>query len=92
MSIQFDKPMSKETEQRLKQMFGASIAVIDDRNVLLENLTREIKQKEMSAIAKEEKQPITLNIHHEIGDIVEMSDGTKYEVTEKGWKKVQPRG
>jgi len=86
MSIQFEKPMNEETVEAIKKAFGKKIAVMDRKNVLLENLSM-ISQKKMSAIAKKAKQPITLNLHDN-DDIVEMSDGTKYQVTNEGWRKV----
>ena len=86
MSIQFEKPMNEETVEAIKNTFGDKIAVMDDKNVLLERLS-EVHQKTMSAIAKKAKQPAGLNMHSE-GDIVEMSDGTKYKVTSQGWEKI----
>jgi len=86
MSIQFENPMNEETAERIKKTFGDKIAVIDERNVLLERLS-EINQKEMKAIANTAGQPVTVNIHDQ-GDIIEMSDGTKYCVTTKGRMKV----
>ena len=86
MSIQFEKPMNEETVEAIKKAFGEKIAVIDGKNVLLEKLTA-VYQGKMSAIAKKAKQPATLNIHAE-GDIVEMSDGTKYQASPRGWKKI----
>ena len=86
MSMQFEKPMDEETAKRIKEMFGDNITVMDKKNVLLERLS-EIHQKEMKAIANKAEQPVTVNIHDK-GDIVTMSDGTKYQVTQKGWRKV----
>ncbi len=85
MSMQFEKPMNEETVEAIKKAFGEKIAVMDRKNVLLENLSM-ISQEKMSAIAKKTKQPVALNLHDN-GDIVEMSDGTKYRVTENGWRK-----
>ena len=85
MSIQFKRPMDKETTEALEKFLGENIAVMDDKNVLVENLS-EAHQKEMSNIVKTTRQPAAINIHDE-DDIVEMSDGTKYQVTKKGWKK-----
>jgi len=86
MGMQFEKPMDEETAKRIKEMFGDKIAVMDDKNVLLERLS-EINQKEMKAIANKAEQPVTVNIYDK-DDIVTMSDGTKYQVTQKGWRKV----
>ena len=86
MSMQFDQPMDKKTSKRIKEMFGDNIVVMDAQNVLLENLS-EIHQKQMKVVADTSKQPITMNIHDE-DDIVEMTDGTKYQVTPKGWQKI----
>ena len=86
MSIQFDEPMNEETTERIKELFGDKIAVIDEKNVLLERLS-EIHQKDMKTIANKAGQPTTMTIHKQ-DDIVEMSDGTKYRVTRKGWRKV----
>ena len=86
MSMQFDEPMNEETAKRIKEMFGEKIAVMDDRNVLLEKLA-ELHQQEMKIVANTAEQPVTVNIHDE-GDIVTMSDGTRYRVTAQGWRKV----
>jgi len=86
MSMQFEKPMNEETVEAIKKAFGEKIVVMDRKNVLLENLSM-TPQKKMSAIAKKTKQLVALNLHDN-GDIVEMSDGTKYQVTDKGWRKI----
>ena len=84
MSIQFEKPMNNETADRIKEAFGNKIAVMDEKNVLLERL----EESEISKwIPDTANQPVTVNIHDQ-DDIVVMSDGTKYKVTQKGWRKV----
>ena len=86
MSIHFEKPMNQEALQAIQKLFGDQIAAIDNRNVLLDNFNQ-IHQKEMSSIARKAKQPLTLNLNG-IGDVVEMSDETKYQVTKNGWRKI----
>jgi hypothetical protein len=86
MSIQFDEPMNEESSEMIKKMFGDVVVVSDEQNVLLEKLT-DIHQKEMSLLAKTAKQPVTAKMHDD-GDIVEMIDGTKYQVTKRGWRKI----
>ena len=87
MSIQFDQPMNEETMQHIRKMFHGKIAVVDDRRVLLDDLKEAFNRRQMSDLARTAKQPVTLNLHGR-GDIVEMSDGTKYQVTDRGWKKI----
>ena len=86
MSMNFQDPINDEARELIKDTFLEKIAVQDERTVLLENVG-EIHQKQMKAIANAANQPAVLE-RHGIGDIKVMANGTKYEATVKGWRKV----
>ena len=85
MSMSFDNPMNEVTKKLIEAMYGEDIAAIDDKMGLIDNMTP-IHSKEMRYVAHTAKQPATVTIHDE-GDIVEMSDGTKYRVGPNGWRR-----
>ena len=69
-------------------MFGEASAK-DEVSILFDKIGT-IQQKEMSKIAKEEKQPVTVTLYNP-GEIKTMSDGTKYQVDEHGsWRRIWP--
>ena len=86
MSIQFDQPMNKETQNLIEKLFGDKVVAYDDQNIILERINQ-FNQSEFKALANEAGQPVTLELHDQ-DDIVEMKDGTRYRVTEHGWKKI----
>jgi len=86
MSMQFDGPMNEKSLAKMKDLFGDTMIVSDERKALFDNLTEE-KQEEFKLFPRKVDQPVTTKIHKE-GNIVEMSDGTKYQVTKQGWKKI----
>jgi hypothetical protein len=57
----------------------------DEKTFLFDGL--KIDQKKMKEIANKAGQPLTAEINGD-GDIKTMSDGTKYQCTNKGWVKV----
>lgn len=88
MSIQFDDPVNEETRQRIREAFGEAVAS-DEKTFLFDNM-REIHQKTMKEIANTAKQPATVGLHRQ-GEIVTLSDGSRYEVTPRGWRRIEPR-
>ena len=86
MSINFESPMDDTTKNLINKIFGDKVAAYDEKTVLLEGLNK-ANQSEFKALANVAKQPVTLELH-EHGDIKEMSDGTRYQVTSRGWEKI----
>ena len=88
MGMHFENPIDDETMDLIKKKFIGHIAVADQQNILLEKLNEKIiHQKDMSEIARKANQPATLKMYDQ-DDVVEMTDGTKYQVTKSGWKKL----
>lgn len=90
MSLSFERPMNPEAANLLRQMIeqGSLPQPIaqDDRQALFDDIPR-ISQKEMAKLANAAKQPVTVTLNS-LDEIKEMSDGTKYRVTNKGWIKI----
>lgn len=85
MSIQFDKPISDEQQDFVRKMFGDRVAAMDSKTVLLGKT--QFLQSEMKKLANETRQVVTLEVNGE-GDIKTLSDGSRYKVTERGWKRI----
>lgn len=82
MSMQFEKPVDNETIEKIKKVFGEPAA--HDRKTFLFDRMSEIRQSEMKEIADSAKQVTTVEVNG-AGDIKTMADGTRYQVTDKGW-------
>lgn len=83
MSMTFDEPIDEKTRKRMKELFGEPVAA-DDHTVLYDRLNV-LRQKEMSALAKQSGGPVTVALHDE-GEIKEVA-GVKYLVTPRGWRR-----
>ena len=86
MSLSFDNPMNDATSEMISKFFGPDVAASDRKNVLVNDMQK-INGAFMKEIANSASQPVTVTAN-EVGEIKKMSDGTKYEVTSSGWKKV----
>lgn len=88
MSVTLHKPISEETAKAMRKMLGCDEPVATD---LQQFLFDNIPPTSIGPDAVKSIEKITLceaKIQtHQVGDIVTMSDGTKYEVTSQGWKK-----
>ncbi len=88
-SINFQEPYSEESAKRLRELFGEP-AAFDALKLLYNHSEQPIVGKDLSAIARKEKQIVELQLHAP-GEVKEMSDGTKYQVDEKGnWRRIFP--
>ena len=85
MSMTFDRDLNPEAVSMIDEMFGDSVKVIDERNVLLDSF--EAGRREMTELANIAKQPVVIEIN-EPGEIKTMLDGTQYKVTPQGWVKI----
>jgi len=85
MSMQFDKPISKQHQKFIKELFGDGLVVMDERKALLHSKT--IDPHKMKMVANEVGQPVDVEIN-DLGEIKTLSDGSMYEVTSKGWEKI----
>ena len=85
MSINFNDPMNKEARSVMHRLFGTPVA--EDETTALFNTLDNISSGKMKQLANVAKQPATLEISGD-GDIKEMSDGTRYRCTPKGWVKL----
>ena len=86
MSMNFEKDLTENQQEMIKELLDEYIDVMDERKVLLN--TRQIQMRTMSEIARKTNQVVELELNDE-SDIKTMSDGTKYIVTGKGWKKIE---
>lgn len=85
MSINFKDDMNSEVLERMAEMFGEKLAIVDKRTALINE--HAILGEQISELARIAKQPAALELHGE-GEIKTMSDGTQYLVTPQGWKKI----
>lgn len=86
MSMSFDEPVNNAALKRIFELFGEPVSLGNRRKLLFNNMN-EVNQKDMKEIANLAGQPVMVGVHS-LGEIVEMSDGTRYQVTEKGWRKL----
>ena len=86
MSINFDNEANPATRELIEKLFGKPVA--DDRKHFLMDQMRVIDQKLMKQVANTAKQPARVELH-EIGEIKTLDDGTRYEVTARGWRKIE---
>ena len=88
MSINFDEPVSDEVTDELKRMLGDQVVAQDEKTTLLTQLEDfTLLQRRMKKIANMANQPVVVEIN-DLGDIKTMSDGTRYKVTQAGWRKL----
>ena len=89
-SINFQEPYSEETRKMLEEAFGKA-AGFDPRTMLFNHdQMQSIDTQVMKAVANQEKQPVDVSLHAP-GEIKTMSDGTKYQVDDKGsWRRIWP--
>ena len=90
MSINFNDPMNSEVMAKLQELFKNGTlpepVAMDERRALFNDDPR-LQQRTMIELANAAKQPVMFELNEE-DEIKEMSDGTKYRVTPKGWKKM----
>jgi len=85
MSMNFDRPVDDEIIEKIKNVFGEPAA--HDRKTFIFDRMAEIHQSEIKEIANSAKQVATVEVNGE-GDIKTMADGTRYQVTPQGWRKL----
>ena len=85
MSINFEEDMNDEARAALLDTFADQLKAMDERTALVDS--KQFTQQSMKKIAVAAKQVATLEMHG-VGDIKILSDGTKYEVTPRGWEKL----
>lgn len=85
MSINFNKPINEEASAFIQEMFGEPEA--EDGKSFLFNDLNHISGRHISQLTDKAGQPMTLKMH-KMGDIKKMADGTRYEVTPDGWRKI----
>lgn len=85
MSINFQNPPNPEAYARMLKAFGEPAAK-SDREFLFDRI-QTIEQREMRELTNVAKQPVTVELH-DVGEIKTMSDGSRYEVTAGGWRKL----
>lgn len=78
--------MNDETSEMIAEKFKGAVAALDDKTALINGLV-DIKQKDMKEIANTAKQPVSVEMHGD-GEIKTLSDGTRYQVTNQGWRKL----
>ena len=85
--MQFQEPMNDETAEKIEKMFGPGVPM-DARTALINDIDRRLDYQNMKEIANTAKQPVTISVVHE-GEIKTLSDGTQYQVTPRGWIKLE---
>lgn len=83
VSVNSKKPTSNAERSAIKEIIGKPVAG-DEKTQLFDKLPM-MQPKKMGNLARLVNQVITLELN-EIGDVKELSDGTKYEATKQGWK------
>jgi len=96
MSMNFDNPMNKETRDKITEMIEKGdlpVPVASDEKTLLFDEQLNLQAKKMADLANTAKQPLSVEVNgvdvEGNADIKELSDGTKYKVTPRGWQKVE---
>ena len=84
-NINFKDEVDEETKSLIAKMFHEGLNAQDENMTLIDNFHPE--QSQMKEIANAAQQVATVELNEE-GDIKEMSDGTKYRATKRGWIKV----
>ena len=85
MSMNFEKPLTDENQEFLREFIGEDIVALDEKTVLFR--TRNVNQQAVSHIADMVNQVATVEING-LGEIKTLSDGSQYQVTAHGWKKI----
>ena len=83
--MQFDEPMNDDTRKMIEEMFPG--APLDERTALI-NFNNGIDGRQMKAISNTARQPVKVSLVGE-GEVKTLSDGTQYQVTNKGWIKLE---
>lgn len=86
MSISFDRPINTQQQAILNSLMEATSVAHDNKDFLYDGMSS-INERRMAKLAKEVNQPVIVNLHA-VGNRKTLSDGTTYEVTERGWVKV----
>ena len=84
MSINFKDEVGEDVLEEMKRFFGEQTPM--DRNTALID-AKLIDSREMKKLANLANQPVSVELHG-AGEIKTLSDGTKYQVTPQGWKKL----
>jgi len=85
MSINFNEPIGPEASSMLRELFGKPVAE-DGKTFLFEELAP-MHQRKMPELANKAGQPVDVELNS-VGEIKTMRDGTRYQVTPKGWRKL----
>ena len=85
MSMNFDRPLTDEQQQVFREFMGDRVEAMDKSTALLN--TRNFVGSEMSDLARKLNQVVTLEMN-EPGEIKTLSDGSRYQVTPEGWRKL----
>jgi hypothetical protein len=88
--IHFQRPYDETTKKMLESFFGEAKA-FDPLSMLYDHdQMPSIDNNLFKAIANKENQPVDVNLYKP-GEIKTMSDGTQYQVDEKGnWRRIFP--
>ncbi len=85
MSMNFEKPLTDENQSFLREFIGEDLVALDEKTALFN--TRNVNQRAVGHIAKMVNQVVTVEIN-EPDEIKTLSDGSEYQVTPQGWKKI----
>lgn len=85
MSFNFNEPIGPEASSMLRELFGKPVAE-DGKTFLFDELAP-MHQRKMTELANKAGQPVEVQLNSE-GEIKTMRDGTRYQVTPKGWRKL----
>ena len=85
MSINFNREVDDDVLEEMKRAFGKDTPM-DRKTALID--TTVVDQKEMKKLAHMANQPVSVELHEE-GEIKTLADGTRYQVTERGWRKIR---
>lgn len=86
MSISTQSPMNPEFLKKLEELQGKP-AVSDATTALYDQLCA-MTSKQGGDLARAQGEPVSVELN-EIGDIRTLADGSRYQVTPHGWKKLK---
>ena len=85
MSVNFDQPLNEQGHALLRELFGEPAAA-DGKQFLFDKMPI-IMQANMKALTRTAGQTAVVGVHGR-GEIKTMADGTRYQVTKRGWTRL----
>ena len=85
MSMNFNKPLSEENQSFIRDFMGDDLVALDQNKALFN--AGQVNQQALKHIANELNQVVEIEANAP-SEIKTMSDGSRYQVTLQGWKRL----